>query len=245
MAKKVTLTAALESAVSGIRIEFARIDVSRITDLYRLGKRILELHLNADGKYGSAPLDYLYSQLGRKRDTVRSLMSLASRFTEKQIEALLTIRHPTTSDGLMWSSLAVLARLKDWTVIVDLAHRAVSQGWNAKEINWHVIRASGKRSNGGRRPKRFGTFEEAVDDVTRKSTAFVNAAAHAWLPDETGLAALRAAEIGTSVPPGRDPRTAVEDAVRSVEGLVESSRTVLSVLRKLLVLTPEPALPAS
>jgi hypothetical protein len=221
----------LVRAVREIRTQLTQLDEYTILNRWKIGVLIIRIRTNADGSYGDCPMDYLYSMIGRKRDVVRSYTQVALRFTEAQVRELVAVRHPETGETVSWSVVAALARSKaPWTAAIDLATRGVRERWSSKDFQWYLTRATGKRSCGGRKPKQFGTFESAVDNIIRLTNQVTNAADCCWLPADGGIEHLFATDETAT---GADPCTALEQAATAIDALENRLRMVAASVDRL------------
>lgn len=183
----------LKTVVAEIRVEISKLTADNIKKRKEIGDRIRSITLDASGKYGTNPRQEIEALMPLSRDGIRPMVKFAEVYDDDDVEKLLSFKHPTTNEGISWSHIVSLTRVRDKADAIELAERAVTKGWSAKELTAEVIRSSGgPRSKGGRKPRRSDTFEACVGDVVAKSVAFQNSTEQ-WL-SSGGLSDLCQAE---------------------------------------------------
>lgn len=189
-----TATDDLKREVAEIRTEIGKLTADNIKTRWHIGRRIRTIVTDTTGKYGVDPKAEIEALMPLSRDGIRPMVQLAAQFEEADIDALLAHRHPVTNEGVTWSHLAAISRVRDKTKALKFVERAVTKGWSSKELVEEIVRdQGGPRSKGGRKPAKQETLAACLSAIISKTNEWSNAARESWLA-EGGIDALYAAE---------------------------------------------------
>lgn len=179
-----TATDDLKKAVAEIRAEVGKLTSDNIKTRWQIGHRIVEIVNDRTGKYGTDPRAEIDALMPLSRDGIRPMVKLAENFDEPEIDKMLAHRHPTTGEGITWTHIAALTRVKDKTAVLKYAETAVTKGWSSKDlVNEIVSDNGGAKSKGGRKPAKAETLRACLGAIDEKAVGFINAA-KMWLGND-------------------------------------------------------------
>lgn len=213
------MTADLRTEAEEIRGKVAQLNEYDIDVRHEIGLRLNAIEADETGKYGTRPEQQLFLVMPLGRDALRPMKQLARLYSRDEVKKLKSFRNPDTQEGLTWSHVATLMRVKDKAKTFALAEKAATQGLSSRDLNREVIRlAGGPKSKGGRKSKKAGSLMAAIADITAKCKMWQNAADTVWLAED-GLSDLYIKE--TADWPGKKPPQDVVDALVRVTSDIE------------------------
>lgn len=243
-AAETQMTDDLKEFVTELRTEVAGINDYNIDHRVKLGKRLVEVYDDDTGKYGTNPEELVLKAMPLSRDGIRPMVQLVRTFSDADIERLRKIKNPKTGEHLNWTQFIALTRVADKDQAFSLAEKAINNEWTAKDLNRAVVKAQGgKKSKGGRKPRRLTTVAACLDDIDAKVQAMTNVVEKSWMEAKEGLQALfdSAARAGNVADPvlvarleaSRDGVYSLCHTLRSVELTLSHIHTQANAALKL------------
>jgi hypothetical protein len=175
---------ALVAKIEEIKIDLHALTETDIKRRWVLGCKIHAIMTDATGTYGTDPATMVKALLPLSRDSLRPMVVMAERYDETDIDTIINLRHPRTNEGLTWSHVMALSRVRDKDRAMDMAAKAVNGCWSTKDLVREVVRSSGgPQSAGGRKNKKVANLPAAVDDIIDRTTTWCNVATERWLAE--------------------------------------------------------------
>lgn len=176
------MTDALRDEVVEMRTAVGELTEFDIIKRYKIGERLRKIAIDKTGKYGRQPMALVKATMPLSKDSLRPMIVLAETYTEPELRKLIAMNNPRTHERLTWSHVAALTRVKDKTRAAALAAKAVDEGWPSLRLVREVTAATGgRKSAGGRKPKKADTLAACLDDIRAKTQLWDNAASKSWL----------------------------------------------------------------
>lgn len=222
----------LVAKVDEIKAHIRALTETDIKKRWELGKEIRDVMTDDSGKYGDDPSTMVQALMPLSKDSLRPMVVMAERYEEADIDTLIALRHPRTGEGLTWSHVMSLSRVKDKSKALALADKTVKSGWSSKDLAREVTAlAGGPTSKGGRKSKKPDSLSAGLADVASSSDAWVNKSDTAWMP-EGGLSDLLAA-----INPNPKTVSELEAALASVDRLTAQSAIMGRQLSAMIIQT--------
>lgn len=143
------------------------------------------------------------------RNEVRPCYALAERYTDTEIDRLLSLKHKETGAGLNRAHLTALSRVPDKTEAYKLAQKAIEHGWGKRELVAEVTkyrRETGERRGGGRTAKGAENLRELFAQIGKAADDWIKREMTVWRAKGTGLEAL----LSKAYKDGTDQATVTE-----------------------------------
>jgi hypothetical protein len=208
----------LKKEVAEIRVEISRLSGDNIKMRHRIGARINTIVTDATGRYGTDPRREVEALMPLSRDGIRPMMRLAELYDDAEVDTLLGYRHPVTAEGITWSHVVAITRVRDKSKALEYAERAVTKGWSSKELVSEIVRdAGGPRSMGGRKAKRSTSVTACCGAITAAAVQWNNAVHQTW----TGTGGI--GDLVESADPSTEIMEALEGARAAVDNMVRAA----------------------
>jgi len=216
------MTEDLRKEVDDVRAKIDKLTDYDIEVRYEIGEKLNVIKADTSGRYGTDPEKQMYAVMPLSRDAIRPMMVLAKTYSRDEVKRLRTFRNPQTHEGLTWSHVVSLVRVKDKARAFALAEKAAAQGMSSRDLNAEVIRvAGGPKSKGGRKAKKVGSLVAALEDIRARSRQWQNASTEVWL-GAGGMSDLYAAESAGWV--GKRPPQELVDDMAATADVLEQLR---------------------
>ena len=143
-------------------------ETKRLREFHTLGKQVLEADKGSDplagGKRRRGVAKQFQNKQGLKRDQVDKARQFASMYSEQELNELCSLNTEDRTKRLTKSHVIRLLAVRNKRSRMKLAKQVVQDGWSVQRLGQEITK-SGKTSQGGRRPKRPATVDEAKHQI--------------------------------------------------------------------------------
>ncbi len=145
-------------------------EVRRLREFHALGKQVLKVYETseplASGSRRRGVAQTFDRRLGLKRDQVDKARQFAAMYSDEEVDALCELVNRSDRGQITKSHVIRLLAVPSKRQRDKLAKLVVREQWTVQRLGAEITK-EGKSSQGGRRPKRPATVDEALGQVER------------------------------------------------------------------------------
>ena len=151
-------------------------ETRRLREFHALGKKVLEVDRDSEplagGRRRRGVAKQFQKKRGLSRDQVEKARKFAAMYSEEELEALCSLNVSRTGKSVTKCHVIRLLAVHSKRTRRRLEKQAVRHGWSVQRLGQEITK-SGKSSQGGRRPKRPATVDEALGHIERLAQQWV------------------------------------------------------------------------
>ncbi|ADB18068.1 hypothetical protein Psta_3404 [Pirellula staleyi DSM 6068] len=145
-------------------------EIRRLRKFHALGKKVLQVYETseplASGSRRRGVAREFDSRLGLKRDQIDKARQFAAMYSDKEVDALCELVNRSDQGRITKSHVIRLLAVPSKRRRDELAKLIVREQWTVQRLGPEITK-EGKSSQGGRRPKRPATVDEALGQIQR------------------------------------------------------------------------------
>lgn len=145
-------------------------EVRRLREFHALGKQVLKVYETseplASGSRRRGVAQTFDRRLGLKRDQVDKARQFAAMYSDEEVDALCELVNRSDRGQITKSHVIRLLAVPSKRQRDKLAKLVVREQWTVQRLGAEITK-EGKSSQGGRRPKRPATVDEALGQIQR------------------------------------------------------------------------------
>lgn len=186
-------TPALRQKIQSFRARVTK-QIQDTLDFYRLlGKELVEIDDNKDGKYGDKPLDTVATLLQRSISTLAHARQFYLAYTDDEYKALVDKNAASANEGggqLHWGHVSHLIGIADKRRRSSLEDKAIDEAWTTDLLHDQIKKAlNGPRGKGGRPLNRPGTLAGLLHQWRSKTGEWLTRNRDVWRKSDSDVVA--------------------------------------------------------